>query len=287
LIRNPTCHVWILKNTETKVKEIGELAKGKKTLVFCDSIELGTIVSKRYEIPHVYGATKKDRLATIQDADLVVVSRVGDEGISLPEVEQIIEISWLGRSRRQELQRFTRLLHSQIGKETGLPSKDAFVQEAVRLREPVFHILMTPEEYARDRKRLFSVMDKGFRVEIHREGVSERSIQRRLSEELPTRRLVPSRRPTPTAPSPAVTLPSTLTERLPGIEKTLSRLEPVEEKVTRTILANPTQVFTAKGLVLATGYSPNTIMNQAHLGKLVKMGFIRHDKDGYRSAITG
>src|SRR2546426_6557686 len=83
----------------------------------------------------------------------------------------VIEVDWLYGTRRQELQRFTRTLHS-------------------RTANPEYHILMTLEEYLHDRKRLFSVMDKGFKVEIHREGIAEETISKRLAmPSMPVRRM--------------------------------------------------------------------------------------------------
>lgn len=310
LIRNPVCNVWIVKSTEAKIKQVGELAEGKKTLVFCDSIELGTILSKRYDVPHVYGATKKDRLKTIQDAELVVVSRVGDEGISLPEVEQVIEISWLGRSRRQELQRFTRLLHSRVGQRrridvTGLSEEeqrrleeqdDEDAEEERRLREPAYHILMTLEEYARDRKRLFSIMDKGFKVEIHREGISERTM-RTVSEPTARRpsiirqatgagvaRTEPGRY---AIPGLRVEIPPALQARLPYIDKTIAKLPTkLYQQVAVAILANPQNQYSIGDLGVATSNEPLNIQTHAPMKLLIQRKLVKKAEHGkYQSAL--
>lgn len=172
VIKSPTVHVWILKNQDSRLKKLSELLQEKeKTLIFCDSIELGKMIAARHEIPFVSGETKNERLKTIQESETVVVSRVGDEGISLPDISRVIEVSWLFGSRRQELQRFGRLLHS-----TGKSS------------ELEHHVLMTIQEYSSDKKRLFSVMDKGFKIVLHQDETSEKVIQK---EEQSRERLAP------------------------------------------------------------------------------------------------
>lgn len=286
MIRNPICNVWIVKSVEAKVKHIGELAEGKRTLVFCDSIELGTIVSKRYDIPHVYGATKKDRLKTIKDAPLVVVSRVGDEGISLPEVEQVIEISWLGRSRRQELQRFTRLLHSRVGQEAG-DGDDEFEEEERRLREPSYHILMTLEEYAKDRQRLFSVMDKGFKVVVHREGVSERAFSR--TQEAP--RVAPSRRAVPQVPQPSATpvaLPSAMASLPPGMQKLFATLREPQQRLIAQLYSRDGEWHSTAKLYPFLGYTTyQGMINSTNLPELERRKLIERKPGQIRTNFRG
>jgi hypothetical protein len=58
----------------------------------------------RFNIPFIYGETK-DRLDVIRESQACVVSRVGDEGISLPRIERVIEVVFLYGSRMQESQR--------------------------------------------------------------------------------------------------------------------------------------------------------------------------------------
>ena len=158
LIKSPTCEVYILKNIQAKLSKLGSLLEvPMKTIIFADGIALGASIAAKHKIPHIHGATKGGRVSQIQEALVSVVSRVGDEGLSIPELRRVIEIDFLAGSRRQELQRFGRLLH---GEEEG-----------------EYYILMTVEEYASHKKRLFSIMDKGFNVKINREGVSDKSLQ--------------------------------------------------------------------------------------------------------------
>lgn len=157
IIQSPPLHVWIVKNETERITKVGSLLQEEqKTIIFCDSIEMGAGIAKKFDLPHIHGASK-DRLMKIKDTLCSVVSRVGDEGISLPDITRIIEVSWLHGSRRQELQRFTRLLHG-------------------KNNQGEAHIIMTGQEYQSDHKRLYGIMDKGFKIIIHT-GEREKSIQ--------------------------------------------------------------------------------------------------------------
>lgn len=148
IIEEPDIRLYILKNwrdKEDKLKEL--LAVQKKTIIFCDSIRIGQRLSKLFEIPFVYGSTR-NRIEIIKKSDTTIVSRVGDEGLSVPNIERVIEIDFLFGSRRQEGQRMGRLFH---GEEKG---------------EHV--IIMTENEYEEYSKRFYSITEKGFRIEVIR-----------------------------------------------------------------------------------------------------------------------
>lgn len=270
IIQNPPCHVWIVKNFTAKLEQLATLLKeDKQTLIFCDGIELGKTISARYKIPHVYGATKQ-RLDTIKHSRVVVVSRVGDEGVSLAEIERVIEVDYLFGSRRQELQRFTRLLHGQ--------SKT----------EKEHHIIMTAEDYVNDHKRLFSVMDKGFKIVIHREGVSEKTIERQMREERP----ILSRHSYSSTKSIKMDtlekIPQSVAPVLqyPGIQKTLSKLTTLQRDLVTIMLQNDGRWYSAKELQMMSGRSLKTIQNTANFSKLKEMGIIEIKADKYRTNFT-
>lgn len=267
IIKSPTSHVWIVKDMTAKFKQLDVLLKEeKKTIIFSDSIELGKNIAGRFKIPHIYGETKA-RLETIKEAPISVVSRVGDEGVSLPDIERVIEFSWLFGSRRQQLQRFTRLLHGTEQKTEG-----------------EHHIIMSLDEYLRDRKRLFSIMDKGFKIVLHREGVSEKVIEREAAEPRPRIQRTIEKPAMPIVPQQP--LPSALTQRLPGITRTLERLTTTERAVATTILSNPMNTYSAKDLALTTGYSEVNIRNRGGFKRLVEMGLIKKAEKGkYKSAL--
>jgi DNA excision repair protein ERCC-3 len=272
IIKSPICYVWLLKNFEAKVARIRALLQEeKKTLIFSDSIETGKIIASRFNLPHIFGETK-DRLSTIQSSPVAVISRVGDEGVSLPDIERVIEVNWLFGSRRQELQRFTRLLHGQ----TSDPGEH--------------YILMTVDEYLHDRKRLFSIMDKGFKLEIHREGVSEESINKRLEAPQMSRprRASQVREEQPPAPQTPEAINGVLS--LPGVKKIMAGLTGPQKRVYELLIRNDGQWFKKSSLPLLLGYvSENSLRVTVNFPEMVQRGLIeqRRTKEGteYRTNI--
>jgi len=266
LIKSPVCHVWILKNFEAKLARLKALIDPEvKTLIFSDSIEVGKTIAKRFDLPHIYGETKDGRLETIEESPVTVVSRVADEGVSLPTVGKVIEVNWLYGSRRQELQRFTRLLH-------GFDIKS----------EGEHHVLMTLEEYIHDRKRLFSVMDKGFKVEIHREGVSERAVEQRLTETWQRPRRRPPAAKMVVGEPPAIQAPagpiSGILE-LPGVKRIMSRLSKAEQRFYSMLLQNDGSWFKREQLPLLLGYtSDDSMRGSINFPKLVSAGYIEQSR---------
>jgi DNA excision repair protein ERCC-3 len=148
IIEEPDIRIFIFghqKDKEAKLREL--LGVQRKTIIFCDSINTGQRLSRELELPFVYGSTR-NRMEIIRESETTIVSRVGDEGLSIPDIERVIEFDFLFGSRRQEGQRMGRLFH---GKGKG---------------EHV--VLMTEEEYDAYSKRLFSLYEKGFKVEVIR-----------------------------------------------------------------------------------------------------------------------
>jgi superfamily II DNA or RNA helicase len=293
LIKSPTCHVWIVKNFEAKLKRLDSLLQADmRTIIFSDAIEVGKTIAARFSkpdaiIPFVYGATK-DNMETILANRVVVVSRVGDEGMSLPDIERVIEVSWLGGSRRQELQRTTRLLHSQVEEQ-----------------EQENHVLMTLEEYLRDRKRLFSIMDKGFKVVLHREGVSEKVIEDgtmkyQLGDHAPrSRQSTPSKQASAlepvTATPPLLVSPgqSGTYTSLPGVQRIMSLMNKKQKQFYTLLLDHDGEWFSRKTLPMLLGYAGETGAFQSTLDfrKLVERGWIEQKREGntlsYRTNMKG
>jgi DNA excision repair protein ERCC-3 len=196
LISKPSITVIIEKNDPAKDWKLLELLKiqGLQTIVFCDSLSKGSAIAQRlnrkglYRVPFVSGQTKAGEvLKTISKAleapsHIAIVSRVGDEGISLKNLRRIIEYDFLFGSRRQEMQRLGRLLHSEWRGQ---------------------HIvLMTTDEYAQYRKRLLGAYEKGFKIDYQLgEGVPEDfMVSPSLPEPTPTRFPAPRREKAPLPP---------------------------------------------------------------------------------------
>jgi DNA excision repair protein ERCC-3 len=144
IIEVPTITLAILPDEPSKTTRLEQLLRDdKRTVVYCDGIEKGNMLSKRLGIPFVDGSSR-NRLDTIRKAKQVIVSRVGDEGLSLSDLERVIEVDFLFGSRRQEGQRLGRLFHADEKGE--------------------HWILMTREEHTKYEKRLLAIREKGFRI---------------------------------------------------------------------------------------------------------------------------
>lgn len=149
VIRKPTVTVYILRSTRDKLNKMDELLKDdKKTLIYSYWLDLGKTISERFDIPFVYGDTKS-RLEILRTAQVAAVSSVGGEGVSLPDLERVIEVGFLYGSRREEAQLMGRLFHS--------------AEE-----EPEHIILMTEAELEAYEKRLYAIYERGFRINIVR-----------------------------------------------------------------------------------------------------------------------
>lgn len=102
-----------MDNEDAKIKMVEKILAKKtngKTFIYVYRLDVGEKIAKRLGIPFVSGKTKK-QYQTIMDADVMVVSKVADAGISA-DVTRIIEVNWLGG--RQEIgQRALRTAHSQ------------------------------------------------------------------------------------------------------------------------------------------------------------------------------
>jgi len=115
-----------------KIEEIRYLLaahREKKALIFVEYLEHGEAIADALNVPFISGETPHyertelfrrfredentdgtDGKDTVDDIDILVVSRVGDEGIDLPNAELAIVASGLGGSRRQGSQRAGRTM---------------------------------------------------------------------------------------------------------------------------------------------------------------------------------
>ncbi|AXR78669.1 DEAD/DEAH box helicase [Natrarchaeobaculum sulfurireducens] len=87
-----------------------------KALVFVDFLEQGRELSAALEVPFLSGETPHHERRRLleefrrDERDLLIISRVGDEGIDLPTADLAIVASGLGGSRRQGTQRAGRTM---------------------------------------------------------------------------------------------------------------------------------------------------------------------------------
>lgn len=113
-----------------------------KELIFVDWIDHGEQLSDELDIPFVSGGSSKrqrqnkfDKFRT-GDLDALILSRIGDEGVDLPNADAVYILSGLGSSRRQATQRAGRVMrpvgdsdvHFIATKDT---NEESFVKDAV------------------------------------------------------------------------------------------------------------------------------------------------------------
>jgi DNA excision repair protein ERCC-3 len=134
-------------------KILGERKDGT-VIVYCDYIDEGRQVAAflenalRIDIPFVYGETPlRERYEMLERHRVIVATRVFDEGMDIPDLVASVEYSFLFGSRRQELQRAGRLMHSLL--------------KGVR-----HYVIMTPEEYESYRKRFLPLIGRGISVRV-------------------------------------------------------------------------------------------------------------------------
>ncbi len=109
----------IASKNPAKTGVIGDLLEkheDDKTILFCDWIEQGEELAEEFDIPFVSGETdfeeREEYFQDFRDDELttIIVSRIGDEGLDLPDAEVGIIASGQGGSRRQATQRAGRVM---------------------------------------------------------------------------------------------------------------------------------------------------------------------------------
>jgi hypothetical protein len=115
--------------------------------LFVDKIEVGERLANILGVPFIHGATK-NRIEIAKESKVFIASRVMEMGISIKDLQHIIEVDFLFGSKREEIQRTGRLFHSE--------SKEAKKHD----------ILMTKEEFEVYGKRLHGLVEKGFKINL-------------------------------------------------------------------------------------------------------------------------
>lgn len=138
VLRRPRIIVATVSNESAKTAYVKQLVAKRRgrALIFCDWLEQGQALADALDVPFVYGNTPR-KLEKIQESDVCVVSRIGDRGISLPDLRLVVEVAGAGSAREQFAQRVGRLLHGEF--------------------EGEFITVFTPEEASKYRGRVFGV----------------------------------------------------------------------------------------------------------------------------------
>jgi DNA excision repair protein ERCC-3 len=101
---------------DEEAKHLLRQHEDKQALVFVDYLDQGRRLADAIDAPFVSGETRHTERESLFDQfrtgalDTLVVSRIGDEGIDLPDAELAIVASGLGGSRRQGAQRAGRTM---------------------------------------------------------------------------------------------------------------------------------------------------------------------------------
>jgi hypothetical protein len=139
VLRRPRIVVATVANEAAKTAYVKSLVAKRKgrALIFCDWLKQGQELADALDVPFIHGDSGKNKLQLIEESDVCVVSRIGDRGISLPDLRLVIEVAGAGSAREQFAQRVGRLLHGEF--------------------EGTFITVFTPEEAAKYRGRVFGV----------------------------------------------------------------------------------------------------------------------------------
>jgi hypothetical protein len=138
VLRRPRIVVATVPNDAAKTSYVKSLVAKRRgrALIFCDWIQQGQALADALDVPFIHGNTPR-KLEKLEESEVAVVSRVGDRGISFPDLRLVIEVAGAGSAREQFAQRVGRLLHADF--------------------EGEFITVFTPEEAVKYRGRVFGV----------------------------------------------------------------------------------------------------------------------------------
>ena len=146
-VKKPEITLHVTSSKIMLMQSLLQTLKGN-TIIFCDSLSLGDDASRLTGLPFIYGEhSLKERIEALDKHKRFICSRIFDEGMDMPDVKNIIELDFLGGSRRQQLQRVGRLMHSLV--------------DGVE-----YHLLMSPEELQKYERRLYGLYSRQFKVNV-------------------------------------------------------------------------------------------------------------------------
>jgi len=93
IVKRIPVKVILVEDVEHKHEVVGDLLKKHRSVVvLCEALEDGRELELRYGIPFVYSKTK-DKLKVVRASRSMVLSRIGDAGISVPHCEVTVDHS--------------------------------------------------------------------------------------------------------------------------------------------------------------------------------------------------
>jgi DNA excision repair protein ERCC-3 len=142
-----TVNVHVVKDLEAKYELMKQLYNpARRTIIFVNLLDVGKKASEMLNLPMISGQTK-DRYAIIKKSHSFIATKVLELGVSIKDLQHIIEVDFLFGSRREQVQRTGRLLHSEM-------------------KGKVHDIIFTKEEIEKYGKRLYGLYEKGFRYRL-------------------------------------------------------------------------------------------------------------------------
>lgn len=115
-------HLWVMNPNKFQAMEYlirDHEVRGDKVIVFSDDVFALQTFAKKLNKPYIFGPTPdSERLAIINQFksdptyNTIFCSRIADNSIDLPGANVLIQISSMGKSRRQEAQRLGRILRA-------------------------------------------------------------------------------------------------------------------------------------------------------------------------------
>jgi len=98
------------------IRDLLDEHQDEKTLIYVDWVEQGKHLSEELDLPFIYGETdhetREERYQQFRGGEIgaLIISRIGDEGIDLPDAEVAVLASTRGASRAQTGQRAGRTM---------------------------------------------------------------------------------------------------------------------------------------------------------------------------------
>ena len=146
-VKRPEISLHLTTDKLSLLQSLLQTFKGN-TIIFCDTISIGEEASRLTGLPFIHGEhTLRERVQLVSKHRRFICSRIFDEGMDFPVIKNIIEIDFLGGSRRQQLQRVGRLMHSIVD-------------------GTQYHLLMSPDELQKHQKRLYGLYSRQFKVSL-------------------------------------------------------------------------------------------------------------------------
>ena len=139
--------VHIVKTERAKIaKAISLYDERKRTMFYSYHLNIGERLANTLALPFITAETV-DRLGVMKNNHSFVASSVFSEGVSIADLDSVIEISFHHGSRQEEMQLSGRLMHS-------------------KKKHKIHHIIMTYEEFDKYKKRLLSLEGNGFHIRL-------------------------------------------------------------------------------------------------------------------------